>query len=72
MKKQYTEPKVKSVKLDAEQAILQVCQTDGAYFNDGNLCYGPGANLFCGTSVKGGGRAEASIGVGMTSDAPSS
>jgi hypothetical protein len=32
VKKTYMQPKIKSINLEPEQAILQVCQIGGAYF----------------------------------------
>lgn len=42
-KKNYIKPRIKSIKLDSEQAILQVCKIGGAYF--GGPYYDPTANM---------------------------
>ena len=48
MKKVYIEPKIKSVALDPEQAILQVCETAGVWmYSTRGMCeYTGGSNPF--------------------------
>ena len=38
--KKYIEPTIKVVRLDPEQAVLQVCQLNGNYFESTTLCVG--------------------------------
>ena len=42
--KQYIEPKIKAVELDAEQSILQFCRAGGIYLFNKTT-----ANIWCGT-----------------------
>ena len=43
--KKYTQPKIRSIVLNAEQAILQVCQVGGAYFSGAQeQCLAKGTN----------------------------
>lgn len=54
----YIAPKIKSIELDPEQAVLEVCQIDGNYFTSNHLgspacAMGTGAAPYdCNTSVK--------------------
>ena len=47
--KKYIQPKIKSVSLDPDQAILQVCQVGGGYFSDtpGVQCFKSGTETEC-------------------------
>ena len=66
MKKIYTEPKIKAVTFDPDQAILQVCKALGLYFrNTTQKCVGTSgtsmpAAMNCNTAIRGvrGGGAE--------------
>ncbi|MDD4202495.1 MAG: hypothetical protein PHQ52_03420 [Candidatus Omnitrophica bacterium] len=59
--KKYTRPKIKCVELDAEQAVLQVCNNvpRAAFFTVGGLCYAMTGTstatgiMMCSVSVKG-------------------
>ena len=60
--KKYLEPKIKAIKLDIEQAILNVCVIGGAYFNStATLCVGTNASTvhatakFCRSEPRGSG-----------------
>ncbi|MDD4202634.1 MAG: hypothetical protein PHQ52_04125 [Candidatus Omnitrophica bacterium] len=53
--KKYLQPKIRAVKLDAEQTVLQVCKVGGAYFvTAGNICQtGQTGRAVCGLTVRG-------------------
>ncbi|MDD4202508.1 MAG: hypothetical protein PHQ52_03485 [Candidatus Omnitrophica bacterium] len=53
--KKYTQPKIRSVNLDPEQAVLQVCQIGGVYFvtTVSLKCFAGGFGPYCHVSVKG-------------------
>lgn len=38
MIKPYIKPKIKAVKLDPDQAILQICKSNGLYFTNSSKC----------------------------------
>ena len=54
--KKYIAPKIKSIKLDPEQAILQICQLGGFYFYNTSSCKAIGFKgstpKTCSTSIK--------------------
>ncbi|MDD4202633.1 MAG: hypothetical protein PHQ52_04120 [Candidatus Omnitrophica bacterium] len=51
--KKYTQPKIKSIVLDPEQAVLEVCKVAGGYFQ-GTVCLNGGSVMpGCLTSVRG-------------------
>ena len=44
--KKYIKPKIKAIKLDAEQAILNVCAVSGVYFNTPTTrCFPQGSDM---------------------------
>ncbi|MDD4201887.1 MAG: hypothetical protein PHQ52_00280 [Candidatus Omnitrophica bacterium] len=55
--KKYIIPKIRAIKLDQKQAVLEVCQLAGAYFVSAgppsDWCMRSGAGVNCVISVKG-------------------
>ena len=71
--KQYTPPKIKSVVLDPEQAILEVCRVGGAYMYYGNpnyACveYKSFGESACPYKVRGGAKNFDSVGASYASE----
>ena len=47
-KKRYSKPEITAIKLDPEQALINVCMSLGGYLNAaGNGCYPRGAHTPC-------------------------
>ncbi|MDD4202257.1 MAG: hypothetical protein PHQ52_02195 [Candidatus Omnitrophica bacterium] len=52
--KKYKKPVITGIKLNSENAILQVCQVGGIYIEGTNHCKGTGHDIgICSVSVKG-------------------